>query len=229
MGQESIETHNTGLNLLQKLVEIRKNVTYFTKDTKGYKYDYVSGSQVLSKIKSKMDELGIILQPIIGDDQKIEKQGADWFYMSKMTYIWINADNPEDRLETPWFLCGTQNDPSKAFGSALTYSERYFLLKFFCVPTDDVDPDANQGTNQQYKKPAYVPKKEYSDSREEYYKQPDDNVSEGSDYVFPGGKHKDKRVSEVIKIDKGYLEFLIKPETKTSDHVKSICREYLHK
>ena len=34
-----------------------------------------------------------------------------------------------------------QNDISKAFGSALTYSERYLLLKSLGAPTDEDDPD----------------------------------------------------------------------------------------
>jgi|GEM_PF-6654367 len=231
MSKDSIEAQENNLNLLQKLVEIRKNVTYFKKDTKGYKYEYVSGSQVLSKIKSKMDELGVILQPLVGDDPKIEKDGVDWCYTSKMTYIWINADNPEDCLETPWFLCGTQNDPSKAFGSALTYSERYFLLKFFCVPTDDIDPDASQGSKQSHQKPAFIPKQQYSASNQVHEDSPAPAPAHApdGDYVFPGGKYQGKRVSDIVKLDKGYLQFLVKPETKTSDSVKDICRAYLDK
>ena len=61
-----------------------------------------------------------------------------------MLYVWVNAEKPDDRIEVPWQLFGQQDDPSKAFGSALTYSERYFLLKFFSIATDDDDPDAKQ-------------------------------------------------------------------------------------
>ena len=44
-------------------------------------------------------------------------------------------------IRIPYFFTGIQDDSSKALGSALTYSERYFLLKFFNIPTDDDDPD----------------------------------------------------------------------------------------
>ena len=59
-----------------------------------------------------------------------------------MSYKWINADNPEEELTVPWQLYGAQDDISKAFGSGLTYSERYFILKFFQAPTDADDPDS---------------------------------------------------------------------------------------
>ena len=50
------------MNLWQKIIEIRKQIDNFTKDTKGYGYSYVSGSQVLSKIRPTMDALGLILK-----------------------------------------------------------------------------------------------------------------------------------------------------------------------
>ena len=51
------------MNLFQKLVEIRKEVKSFNKDTKGFGYTYVSGSQAISKIREKMDELNVLLVP----------------------------------------------------------------------------------------------------------------------------------------------------------------------
>lgn len=58
-----------------------------------------------------------------------------------MTFTWVNNDNPDERIIIPWFIIGQQADSSQAFGSALTYSMRYFLLKYFNIatPEDDVD------------------------------------------------------------------------------------------
>lgn len=61
-----------------------------------------------------------------------------------MTYTFLNADNPEEKLVIPFFAIGHQDDASKAYGTALTYAERYFLLKFFNIPTDEDDADAKQ-------------------------------------------------------------------------------------
>lgn len=152
-------TERKPLNLYQKLVEIRKSIDFFTKDTKGYGYKYVSGSQVLKKIKSKMDELQVLLIPvvlnqshetfnyIVWDKQsQSEKEKTDFIVTADMKYVWVNAENPDEKIEVPWQTMGQQDDISKAFGSGLTYSERYFLLKFFGVPTDEEDPDARDTT-----------------------------------------------------------------------------------
>ncbi|MEM5662281.1 ERF family protein [Bacillus cereus] len=64
-------------------------------------------------------------------------------------YEWINAEKPEERETIPWKFFGQQDDVSKAYGSALTYSERYFLLKFFGIPTDEDDADAKNTKGKQ--------------------------------------------------------------------------------
>lgn len=146
------------MNLHQKLVEIRKEIDSFTKDTEGFNYSYVSGSQVLSKIQNKMNELGVILYPVMGDvdhstfdyqqyNKKTKKMDdkTDFVISGDMQYVWQNTENPEEKIIIDWKVYGQQDDISKAFGSGLTYSERYFLLKFFNAPTDDDDPDARQG------------------------------------------------------------------------------------
>lgn len=138
------------LNLYQKLIQIRKEVINFSKDTEGYGYKYVSGSQAIAKIRDKMDELGVLLVPKMDEisndtytyTNSKNKEVTDHIIKGNMTYLWINADNPEEKLEVPWKLYGSQDDISKAYGSGLTYSERYFILKFFQAPTDELDPDA---------------------------------------------------------------------------------------
>ena len=50
------------------------------------------------------------------------------------------------------FGANGQNDWEKGLGSALTYAERYFLLKFFHIATDEDDID-----NEQRKKTAPIP------------------------------------------------------------------------
>ena len=145
------------MNIHQKLIEVRKTIKGFNKDTKGFNYSYVSGNQILRAIKNKMDELGILLIPEVDYDTlswckheytNIKGQDKlDFIIQGKMIYKWINADNPaEDYINVPWLMVGQQSDDiSKAVGTALTYNERYFLLKFFNCPTDEDDPDNKQG------------------------------------------------------------------------------------
>jgi len=148
------------MNVYQKLIEVKKDAQGFFKDAdtssasnkRGYKY--VTGSQVLSKITERMNEVGLLLIPKLGGEPKISTFQTtssagyvkdQYFYENTMTYYWINADEPTDCIEIPWSLMGIQDDPSKAFGSALTYSERYVLLKSLGLPTDEDNPENLDG------------------------------------------------------------------------------------
>lgn len=127
-------------NIYQKLVEIQKNLQGFTKDSTGYGFKYVSGNQILSAIREDMNKLGVLLEPHLIESNTVPG-GKGFIVSSKMKMIWINSDDPKDRSEVDWYMVGEQKDASQAFGSGLTYSERYFPLKYFHVPTDDDDPD----------------------------------------------------------------------------------------
>ena len=143
------------LNIQQKLVEVRKSIHGFNKDTKGFGFDYVSGSQILRAIKGKMDELGVLLIPRVDYDtlhwekhEYVTKKGEkklDFIITMKMKYTWVNAEDPEDKIEIDWVCIGQQTDDiAKAVGTAMTYNERYFLLKFLGLPTDEDDADFNK-------------------------------------------------------------------------------------
>lgn len=136
------------LNLYQKIADVKANIDGFTKDTKGYNYSYVSGSQVLHRIRNKMIEHNLLLVPYTENEEVTETTNAkgktEHIVKLKLTYKWINADNPQEVLEVPFFAIGQQDDVSKAHGTALTYAERYFLMKFFNIPTDEDDADAKQ-------------------------------------------------------------------------------------
>lgn len=153
------------MNVFQKIIETKKVVKNFLKDAetsgKG-SYTYTSGSQILSAIKEKMEEIGLLFLPVetehrgwttfnyknsYGDDK------TDFIVEGKLCYEWINAEDPTDRQRVSFEYYGQQNDISKAFGSALTYSERYLLLKSLGAPTDEDDPDKHTEDKAQ-KKPA---------------------------------------------------------------------------
>ena len=147
------------LNLFQKIADVKANIDGFTKDTEGYKYSYVSGSQVLHKIRKKMTEHNLLFVPHIKNAsyEEIEvlvkgQKKPNILVSLDLIYTWIDADNPTDQFEIPFYAIGHQDDASKALGTALTYSERYLLMKQFNIPTDEDDADAKQ------KREAYAPK-----------------------------------------------------------------------
>ena len=150
------------MNVYQKLIEVKKEARAFSKDTKGYGYDYVSGSQILNKITSKMNGIGLLFIPVfVGHDdwEKHEyvskgKEKTDFIIHGDIIYKWVNAEKPEDFIEIKGHYYGQQDDISKSQGSAWTYFERYALLKSLGLPTDSDDPDSKNtkdNTNKVYK------------------------------------------------------------------------------
>ena len=143
------------MNLYQKIVEVRKSIKGFSKDTQSFGFKYVSGSQILSKIKDEMDKMQLLLIPSVDyttlhwekhnytTDKGKEKM--DFIVTFKLTYTWINAEEPSETLVTEWLALGQQTDDiSKAVGTALTYNERYYLLKTLGLPTDEDDADIKE-------------------------------------------------------------------------------------
>jgi hypothetical protein len=57
--------------------------------------------------------------------------------MMRFTWVDIETGEKDENL----FGANGQNDWDKGVGSALTYGERYFLLKFFHIATDEDDID----------------------------------------------------------------------------------------
>lgn len=133
-----------------KLVNIRKSVDYLQKTERGNQGAmYVDPAILVQKIKTKMDEAGILLVPSLSDTTvdsipdptKSNPSATSFLFRSKMLYTFIDADSGE-KLEVPWYMTGKHiQDPAMAGGAGLTFFERYFLLKFFQIPTSKDDPE----------------------------------------------------------------------------------------
>ena len=133
-------------NLYQKLHHIQSKINGLGKDRKSFTYKFVSGSKVLSEIKPLMNEMGLILkQEVLSiDNERMDyktKNGEKSEILSKvmMRFTWIDVISGETDINL--FGADGQNDWEKGLGSALTYAERYFLLKFFHIATDEDDID----------------------------------------------------------------------------------------
>ena len=133
------------MNIYQKLIEVRKTVPYLQKEAKGFRYNYVSSSQVLSAVRAKMDEVGLMLVPRVVSHQ-VTREGDEkkstYFTELKSSLSGSTQGRREDRL----FLVRSRHRHSgrKGVGKALTYAEKYFLLKTFNIATDNDDPDSFQ-------------------------------------------------------------------------------------
>ena len=147
------------LNIYQKLAKIRKSVEVLKRDTKAYGYSYTKEETILAKITVFMDKYGLSLipgivpgttsvTPYVYKKTKTTSKGDIYeenvnevLVNADTTYTWVNNDNPEERIVVPWAMVGQQGDASQSFGSGLTYSSRYFLLKYFNISTSNDDPD----------------------------------------------------------------------------------------
>lgn len=138
------------MNIYQKLVEVRKSCQYLKKDNQGYQFQYVSSSQTLGTLRSAMDEHGLLLVPSVNSfdirEHKTRKGDVENYTILDMTFTWINAEKPDEQVVCNWTGQGLDNG-EKGVGKALTYAEKYFLLKFFNIATDRDDPDSFQQRN----------------------------------------------------------------------------------
>jgi hypothetical protein len=134
------------MGIYKKLLVIQQKINGLSKDKKSFTYSYVTGDKVLGIIKPLMNELGLILkQEVVSiensrQDYKTAK-GDKSEILSKvmMQFTWIDTDTGEKDVNS--FGANGQNDWEKGLGSALTYAERYFLLKYFHIATDEDDID----------------------------------------------------------------------------------------
>lgn len=148
------------LNLYQKLAKIRAISEVVVKEKKGYNYSYADITSILAKITAGMKKYGVSLIPSIvpgtaevsqnvvvntkfnKTGEKYDQTVTEMLVKADMVFKWVNDEKPEEYIEVPWFVTGSQSDPSQAFGSGLTYCTRYFLTNYFEIAQSDSDVDA---------------------------------------------------------------------------------------
>lgn len=148
------------MNLYEKLAKIRQLCEVMSKNKSGYGYKYVSVDEILAKVTAGMKKYKVSLIPKVEagtavaspytyTKTKATKSGE--IYEEKVNeilvsgcvnYRWVNDEDPTEYIDVPWYMTGSQSDPSQAFGSAMTYSLRYFLMQYFQIAAlDKEDPD----------------------------------------------------------------------------------------
>jgi len=147
------------MNIYQKLAKIRGISDVVSKEKKGFNYTYADITTILAKITAGMKKYGVSLIPSIVPNTtevsknvvvntKFDKAGkiydsttTEMLVKADMIFKWVNDDNPEDFIEVPWVITGSQGDPSQALGASLTYCTRYFLTNYFQIAQADSDVD----------------------------------------------------------------------------------------
>ena len=139
------------MSVYKKLHQVQAATRSLAANTQGQtgaaRYDYVSGAKLLGVIRPLMDSLGLILTqevveitntPMTYSTKNGEK--TEMFTTAHIRFTWIDTED-ESKIVNDFFANG-MNAWEKGLGSALTYAERYYLMKTFHIATDEDDVDA---------------------------------------------------------------------------------------
>lgn len=139
------------MSVFKKLHQVQAATRSLAANTEGQtgaaKYNYVSGAKLLGVIRPLMDKLGLILtqevveihnEPITYMTRNGEK--TEMFTTAHIRFTWVDTDDGSQMVNE--FFANGMNAWDKGLGSALTYAERYYLMKTFHIATDEDDVDA---------------------------------------------------------------------------------------
>lgn len=141
------------MNLYEKLLDIQTRTQAIIKDmTVGegkQSYKAVSSVQVVEQIRPMMDEHKLLLIPAVTDARVMEGRTSSGTsrYFTEMFFdmIWHDCETGEE-LAVKSYAQGVDLAGEKGVGKAHTYNEKYFLMKFFHIPTPADDPDQDSRT-----------------------------------------------------------------------------------
>lgn len=125
---------------------------------KGKNYKAVQEKDVLDAIKPLEEKYRIYSYPKerkVIDNSILEKETSygitkSLYMRIETTYEFVNIDKPEEKMTMVSYGDGIDTG-DKAPGKAMTYSDKYSLLKAYKVATGD-DPDKDASPNEGYKK-----------------------------------------------------------------------------
>ncbi|KLL03889.1 MAG: single-stranded DNA-binding protein [Mycoplasmataceae bacterium CE_OT135] len=133
------------LNLYQKLQAIQSQTGQISKSelNKFQNYRYFTEQQALNILKPLLAEQKLTLT--FSDEPTNfakEKPDKEWVINYLKYATLTNSEDPKEQLTFHFWAIGSNSDPAKAKGCAETYAIKYFLTKFFLIPTtDELDPD----------------------------------------------------------------------------------------
>ncbi len=158
MNKEEIKKENkdyTKLNIFQKMNLATSKIQSVTKKLKigeGTKSEYkaVSEKDVLDAVKPVEEEIGIYSYPYSRNIIKEERatfqnkfgETENFIIRIKTVYRFINIDKIDEYIDITTYGDGMDSQ-DKAPGKAMTYADKYALLKAYKISTGD-DPDNNK-------------------------------------------------------------------------------------
>lgn len=158
---------NKKLNIFQKMSiatnKIEKVIKGLTVGEGKNAYKAVSDKDVNNAVKPIENELGIYSYPfsrkITSEDREefTNKYGTNISFVIKLetVYRFVNVDKPEEFIDITTYGYGIDSQ-DKAPGKAMTYADKYALLKAYKIETGE-DPDAQSSTEVIKQNSEYTP------------------------------------------------------------------------
>lgn len=145
------------MNIYEKMMEATKRIATVAKNLQvetGYNKSYkaVSEADVLAAVKPIEWEFGIYSYPVsreiveAGTITSQTKNGETkrLFMRLQTVYRFVNTEKPDEFIDITTYGDGVDSQ-DKAPGKAMTYADKYALLKAYKVQTgDDPDKDASE-------------------------------------------------------------------------------------
>lgn len=161
--KETKEKEIKELNIYQKMSAITNELGVVAKNLnvdmgKGKSYKAVQEKDVLDAVKPIEEKYGIYSYP---KERKIIESGIleketsygtskNMYLRIETTYEFVNIDKPEEVITMTSYADGIDSG-DKATGKAMTYSDKYSLLKAYKIATGD-DPDKDASPEKGYTK-----------------------------------------------------------------------------
>lgn len=159
------------LNIYQKMSAITNELGKVAKNlevgTGKNQYKAVGEADILSAVKPIEEKFGIYSYPFsrkVIDNGIIESEGVDWNTKQKVIkkqiylrletiYRFVNVDIPTEFIDITTYGDGMDSQ-DKAVGKAMTYGDKYALMKAYKITTgDDPDPHASEDMKTPTQKP----------------------------------------------------------------------------
>ncbi|MBQ4556545.1 MAG: ERF family protein [Clostridia bacterium] len=142
-----------------ELQTVAKNLT--VQQTKTTSYKAVSERDILDAVKPLETEHGVYSYPVsrkVLESNMLESESTYNGQTTKKTifmtrietiYRFVNVEKPEEYIETTTFAEGIDSQ-DKGSGKAMTYADKYALMKAYKISTGD-DPDQSASEENNYK------------------------------------------------------------------------------
>ncbi len=221
MDCKNLNIYKKMLLATQQINTVAKNLKVDLSKTNSYKA--VSEADVIEAVKPIESALGIYSYPLsrtpiiqefvtkttqYGDRQEL-------FLRLETVYRFVNTDNPAEFIDITTYGDGVDSQ-DKAPGKAMTYADKYALLKAYKIQTGE-DPDANKSEDLKKPNKAIKPKQWVWPSgrfkgltAEESYVKPD--FTEYITQLKEINKLPDIVAKEIARIEKEYNKISTNPD-----------------